>query len=277
MPVLTDTFTLVNRVRIPQIGFGTWQIPDGPAAYDAVRCALDTGYRHVDTARAYGNETSVGRAVRESGLPRGQVFVTSKLPAEVKTVAGARKAFAATMEAIGLDYLDLYLIHAPWPWEAIGKDCRRENREIWKVMEEIHADGRARAVGVSNFDVGDLESLLVTARTIPHVNQIRIHAGAPQEATRRFCRGRNILVEGYSPLWTGRLLGNAELTAMAARYGVTLPRLCVRYVLQKDAVVLPKSTHPASIRENADVDFVIAPEDMARLDALKVTTAGATT
>jgi diketogulonate reductase-like aldo/keto reductase len=275
MPVLTDTFTLANGVRIPQLGFGTWQIPDGAPVCDAVRCALDLGYRHVDTARAYDNEAGVGRALRESGLPRDAVFVTSKLPAEVKTVDGARRAFDATLAALGLDTLDLYLIHAPWPWDQIGKDCRRENREVWKVLEEIHASGRARAVGVSNFDVAELESLLATAHIVPHVNQIRLHVGEPQDDTRRFCRAHGILVEGYSPLWTGRLLGHAGIAAVAERYGVSLPRLCIRYVLQKDALPLPKARHPASIRENAALDFEIAAEDMAALDRLEVSSPAA--
>jgi diketogulonate reductase-like aldo/keto reductase len=268
MRVLENTFTLANGVTIPQLGFGTWQIPDGSAAYEAVRCAIDLGYRHIDTARAYGNERSVGRAVRDSGLDRSAVFVTSKLPAEVKDVPGARHAIESTLAALDVGPLDLYLIHAPWPWSEMGKDCRRENREVWKVMEEIHASGRARAVGVSNFSVADLESLLETAVLTPHVNQIKLHVGDTQDDVRAFCLARNILVEGYSPLATGRLIGNPAIAAIASRLAVSLPRMCIRYVLQKGALPLAKSVHPDSIAENADIDFTIGPEDMAALDAL---------
>ena len=144
--MLSDSFTLANGVHVPKIGLGTWQIPEGEAAYAAVRCALENGYRHIDTARAYGNERSVGRAVRDSGLPRDEVFVTSKLPAEIKTAEGAMRAFEGTMAALDLGHLDLYLVHAPWPWSDIGRDCREGNRIVWKVLEGLY---RAAVAGPS--------------------------------------------------------------------------------------------------------------------------------
>jgi len=269
MSVLDDHFELANGVRIPSLGFGTWQIPDGAAAHDATRFALQHGYRHVDTARAYGNEASVGRAVRESGLARDSVFVTSKLPAEIKTAEGAQEAFEQTMRALELEQLDLYLIHAPWPWNEMGKDCRAGNRAVWKVMEGLYASGRCRAIGVSNFNVADLTDLLQVATVTPHANQIRFHVGHTQEDVVQFCREREILVEAYSPLATGRLLGNADIAAIARAYDVSLPRLCIRYALQRGTLQLPKSTHPEFIRENAAIDFVITDADMARLDGLK--------
>ena len=157
MSILNDTMTLAGGVKIPRLGFGTWQIPEGEACYDAVSRALEAGYRHIDTARAYGNEKSVGRAVRNAGLAPEEVFITSKLPAEEKGYDAAWRCFEATMEDLGMETLDLYLIHAPWPWSEVGADYTRENIETWRAMEEIGQSGRCRAVGVSNFSVSDLK------------------------------------------------------------------------------------------------------------------------
>ncbi len=272
MTALDESSELANGVPIPRIGFGTWQIPDGEPAHRAVLFALRNGYRHVDTARAYGNEASVGRALRDSGLARGSVFVTSKLPAEVKSGEGAQEAFEQTMSALALEQLDLYLIHAPWPWSEIGKDCRAGNRAVWKIMEGLYTSGRCRAIGVSNFSVADLADLMAACAITPHVNQIRFHVGHTQEDVLRFCRERNILVEAYSPLGTGRLLTNAQIAGIARKYDVSVPRLCIRYALQRGTVPLPKSTHPEFILQNADVDFAIATDDMAYLDGLEDTT-----
>ncbi|MFF1632572.1 aldo/keto reductase [Leifsonia sp. NPDC058248] len=268
MPALTDTFTLSNDVRIPKIGFGTWQIPDGPVTYDSVRAALDAGYRHIDTARAYGNEASVGRAVRDSGIPRDEIFITTKCPAEVKDAAGAHHAFERSTAALDLGTIDLYLIHAPWPWNAIGSDHRAGNIEVWKVFEELYQAGRTRSIGVSNFEVDDLESLTAATSVVPHANQIRWFVGSTQPETTAYCHDRDILVEGYSPLATGRLLGNRDIAAIAEKYGKSVAQVSIRYLLQKDVLPLPKSTTPTRIVENADVDFELAPEDVAALDAL---------
>jgi len=196
------------------------------------------------------------------------VFVTSKLPAETKDIEGAQQKFEQTVRALALEQLDLYLIHAPWPWSEIGKDCRAGNRAVWKVMEGLYTSGRCRAIGVSNFNVADLTDLMEVSTITPHVNQIRFHVGHTQEDVVRFCRERNILVEAYSPLATGRLLGNARIAAIAHKYGVSVPRLCIRYALERGTLPLPKSTHPEFILQNADVDFAIAPDDMAYLDGL---------
>ncbi|QHC65479.1 aldo/keto reductase [Rathayibacter sp. VKM Ac-2759] len=268
MPALTDTFTLSNGVEIPRIGFGTWQIEDGPDAYDAVTTALATGYRHLDTARGYGNEASVARALRDSGVPRDEVFITTKLPAEVKDYEGAKASFETTMAALELDYVDLYLIHAPWPWSDMGSDHRDGNIAAWKAMEEIYEAGRSRAIGVSNFAVADLESLTAATDVVPHANQIRWFVGNTQDETTAYCRERGILVEGYSPLATGGLLENSDIAGIAAGYGKSVAQLCIRYLLEKDVLPLPKSTTPSRIAENADVDFTISPDDLAVLDAL---------
>jgi len=271
MSMLDESVVLPNGVRIPRIGFGTWQIEDGPPAYDAVLCALRTGYRHVDTARAYGNEASVARAIADSGLDRARMFVTSKLPAEIKTEAGARQAFEHTMEALGPAAPDLYLIHAPWPWSEIGKDCRAGNRKVWSVLEELYTAGRCRAIGVSNFTVADLTDLMAVAKVTPHVNQIRFYVGDTQEDVTRFCQERGILVEGYAPLATGKIVANPEIAVVARRHGVSVPQVCIRYVLQRGVLPLPKSTHPEFIRQNAEVDFQLTPEDMQYLDNLRDT------
>jgi diketogulonate reductase-like aldo/keto reductase len=272
MPALTDTFTLANGVEIPKIGFGTWQIPDGSAAYDAVTAALQAGYRHIDTARAYGNEASVGRAVRDSGLPRDQIFVTTKLPAEVKDYDHAVASFARTEQALDLGPADLYLIHAPWPWTEIGKDCRAGNIAVWRAMEEFYAAGRVRSIGVSNFTGEDIESLLSESTVTPLVNQIRYFIGHTQADVTAYCTEHHILVEGYSPLATGAILDNPEVGAIAEKYDRSVAQLCIRYPLEHDVLPLPKSTTPSRIIENADVDFTISAEDLAALDALVDTT-----
>jgi diketogulonate reductase-like aldo/keto reductase len=268
MPALTDTFTMSNGVTIPKIGFGTWQIPNGSEAYDSVRTALDVGYRHIDTALAYGNEESVGRAVKDSGIDRDEIFLTTKCPAEVKDAAGARRAFERSTSALDLGPVDLYLIHAPWPWNAIGSDHRAGNIEVWKVFEELYDQGKARSIGVSNFEVDDLESLAGATDVVPHANQIRWFVGNTQDATTAYCRERNILVEGYSPLATGELLDDADIARIAERLGRSVAQVSIRYLLEKDVLPLPKSTTPSRIRENADVDFSLSAEDLAALDAL---------
>lgn len=268
MPALTDTFTLTNGLEIPKLAFGTWQIPDGTITYDAVSTALKAGYRHIDTANAYGNEASVGRAVRDSGIPRDQIFVTSKLPAEIKDYARAQASFEETDAALGLGPVDLYLIHAPWPWSQIGKDCREGNIEVWRAMEELYSAGRVRSIGVSNFNVADIESLVAGSKITPLVNQIRYFIGFTQEEVTKYCQSHDILVEGYSPLATGAILDNPQVKSIAEKYDKSVAQLCIRYLLEKDVLPLPKSTTPSRIIENADVDFTINPDDLAYLDGL---------
>ena len=271
MSALTDSHALANGDHIPKVGFGTWLLKDGDECYGAVREALAAGYRHIDTARAYGNEASVGRALRDSGIPRDQVYVTSKLPADAKTYAKALAEFETTMEQIGLDYLDLYLIHAPWPWQEMGADYREENKAIWKAMEEFLASGRVRAIGVSNFERADLESLLPACTTTPMVNQFKWHIGVDVADTLAACAEHGIVVEAYSPFAHGLIVNHPELVEIASRYGVSAPQLCVRYLLDKGAVVLPKATSADHIRQNAELDFEISDADVTTLDAMRDT------
>jgi diketogulonate reductase-like aldo/keto reductase len=268
MSALTDTFALGNGVRIPQVGFGTWQIPDGPETYDSVRVALDAGYRHLDTAAAYGNEASVGRAVRDSGIPRDEIFITTKLKAEIKDAAGARAAFEGSTAALDLGVIDLYLIHAPWPWSDMGSDHRAGNIEVWKVFEELYDQKKVRSIGVSNFEVADLESLGAATDVTPHANQIRWFVGNTQPETTAWCREHDVLVEGYSPLATGKLLDDDRLSALAEKYGVSVAQLSLRYLLEHGVVALPKSVTPERIRANTELEFELAPDDVETLDGL---------
>ncbi len=267
----TQTQTLANGDAIPVLGFGTWLLKEGPECFDAVSAALRSGYRHVDTARAYHNEASVGRAVRESGIERAELFVTSKLPAEAKSYDRAVAEFETTMRELDLDYLDLYLVHAPWPWEEMGKDCRAQNREIWKAMEEFLAAGRVKAIGVSNFGPDDLDSLLPACTTVPMVNQIRWFVGLDPSETVRWCAEHGVVVEAYSPFAHGLIVNHPEIAELAAGYDVSAAQLCIRYLLHKGAVVLPKATSAAHIQQNAQLDFVITDADLATLDAMRDT------
>lgn len=264
-------FTLYNSQKIPAVGFGTWQIPNGKVCYDSVSHALKAGYKHIDTALAYRNEQSVGSAVRDSGIERSEIYITSKLPAEIKSYDGALKNFEMTMQNIGLEYIDLYLIHAPWPWHRMYENYTKENIQVWKAMEEINKGGRCRAIGVSNFNVADLTAILDNCTIKPAANQIKFYIGHTQDDVTQFCKKNNILVEGYSPLATGKILKNEMIIDIARRYKTTLPKICIAYVLQKDVLPLPKSTHPEYIKENLAIDFEINKDDMMFLDSLKNT------
>jgi len=268
MSALTENFTLANGITIPKIAFGTWQIPDGPTTYDSVTTALKAGYRHIDTARAYGNEASVGRAVRDSGIPRDEIFITTKLPAEIKDAGEVQASFEESSSLLDLGPVDLYLIHAPWPWSEMGKDCHTENIAVWKEMERLYQAGQVRSIGVSNFGVADLTSLIGGTDVRPHANQIRWFIGHTQDETTAFCKENDILVEGYSPLSTGKILDNPEVKQIADKYGKSVAQVCLRYLLEKDVLPLPKSTTPSRITENADLDFSIAEDDLKFLDGL---------
>ena len=271
MSALKEEFTLSNGLRMPKIGFGTWQITDASQSYNATAAALACGYRHIDTARVYGNEESIGRAVRDSRIPRSEVFVTSKLPAEIKDHDEALASFEITMGAIGLDHLDCYLIHAPWPWNDIGRDCSVGNKAIWQAFETIYRSGRVKAIGVSNFNSSDLRAILDGCSIKPMVNQIRYFIGHTQQEVVDFCRGEDIVVTAYSPMATGKILRHPDIGGAAERYGKSIAQLCIRYVLQKGVGPLPKSAHLQRIRENANVDFKISDADMAVLDTLSGT------
>jgi diketogulonate reductase-like aldo/keto reductase len=217
---------------------------------------------------AYGNEVSVGRAIKDSGIPREEIFVTTKLPAERKGYQIAHDSFEESRKDLGLDYIDMYLIHAPWPWDRIGMDCTEGNVESWKAFEEIYDSGKVKSIGVSNFQPSHLQPILDQCKYVPMANQICFHIGNRQEETIEFCKARNIQITAYSPLATGRIIGNKAIVTMAEKYNVTPAQLCIRYCVQKDTIVIPKSTKEERIISNAKVDFVISDEDMAALDRI---------
>ncbi|MCI1983384.1 MAG: aldo/keto reductase [Bifidobacteriaceae bacterium] len=268
MTVLDETYTLSNGVKIPKIGFGTWQIPNGKAAYDAVSGALKSGYTHIDTAYAYGNEESVGRAIKDSGIDRDKVFVTSKLPAEVKNAEDARRHFVETLGNLDMDYLDLYLIHAPWPWSRIGERDDAGNLEVWKVFEELYKAGKIRAIGVSNFDVHDLTNILDNTDVAPMVNQIQYYVGFTEPKIVDFSTRHDMLVEAYSPLATGDLLNNPQMKAMATKYGVSVAQIALRFVLDNGVLPLPKASSQEHIAANAALDFTLDKSDLETLRGL---------
>ncbi|MFD8079301.1 aldo/keto reductase [Streptomyces sp. NPDC059718] len=254
--------TLNNGVTMPQLGFGVWQVPDDEAA-TAVATALEAGYRSIDTAALYRNERGTGRAIAASGIPREELFVTTKLWNTDQGHDNALRAFDASLDKLGLDHVDLYLIH--WPTPARGL-----YGETWRALEKIHADGRARAIGVSNFPVAQLQHLLDEGGVVPALNQIELHPNLPQSELRAFHAGHGIATEAWSPLGQGRgLLDEPALAALAAKHGRTPAQVVLRWHLQLGNVVIPKSVTPSRIRENIDVfGFELDGEDLAAIDAL---------
>ncbi|MDR2452926.1 MAG: aldo/keto reductase [Candidatus Accumulibacter sp.] len=265
----SDRFTLANGVGIPCIGFGTFNMGDGSAVTAAVRAAIAAGYRHIDAAARYGNEMDVGRAIRESGIRRDELFVTGKLPNDSHGHEKTHAAFKRTLADLGLAYLDLYLIHWPNPLE-FRSDWQRANAGSWKAFEELYADGRIRALGVSNFRAHHLDALAQTASVAPVVNQIRLCPGEYRLDIVEDSRRRGMLVEAYSPLARGAAFGRDALKEAAAAHGKTPAQVCVRWCLQHGCLPLPKSSTPERIRENAAVfDFVLSAAEMAAINTIE--------
>lgn len=265
--MLFENYALYNGVKIPKLGLGTWFIPDDRAA-QAVCEAVKIGYRHIDTAQAYENERGVGEGIRTCGLPRQEIFVTTKLAAEIKTYEEAVKAIDSSLEKMGLEYIDLMLIHSPQPWTKFREDVRsfdKGNREAWRAMEDAYKAGKLRAIGVSNFEKEDLENILVSCTLKPMVNQLLVHISNTPEELIAYNQANDILVEAYSPIGHGEVLKNSDIQAMAQKYGVSAARLCIRYTLQLGLLPLPKTENQSHMADNADVDFVISEEDMELL------------
>ena len=266
--MLTETYRLSNGVEIPKLGLGTWFIDDDDAG-DAVRAAIGIGYRNIDTAQAYGNERGVGAGVRASGVPRTELFVSTKLAAEIKDYDQAVTAIDQSLSTLDIDYVDLMLIHAPQPWDDFrGGDYSAGNQAAWRALEDAHKAGTLRSIGVSNFLPEDLDDILEHGTVAPHVNQILVHAGNTPSELIAYCQDKGILVEAYSPIAHGGILTNERVAAMADRYGVSVPQLCIRYTLQLGTVALPKTANPDHMRSNAEVDFAISDTDMETLRSL---------
>lgn len=255
------TIKLNTGAAMPQLGFGVFRVPP-PDAEDVVAMALEVGYRSIDTAAMYGNESGVGAAIRASDIPREQLFVTTKLNNDGHGTDAARRAFDASLERLGLDYVDLYLIHWPLP---------RQNRyvETWRALTELADDGRARAVGVSNFQIPHLQRLLDETGVVPAVNQIELHPQLTQDALRRFHDEHGIVTEAWSPIAKGGVLRDETVTGIAQKYGRTPAQVVLRWHLQLGNVAIPKSVHRERILENFDVfGFELASDDMDAISAL---------
>ena len=261
--ILKEAYTLANGVQIPKLGLGTWFIGDDQAA-QAVYTAAKLGYRLIDTAQAYGNERGVGEGVRSCGVPREELFVASKVAAELKTYDAAARSIDETLEKMGLDYLDQMIIHSPQPWSEFRVEKRyfEENIAVWRALEDAQAAGKVRVIGVSNFLKDDLENLLGSCRVRPMVNQILLHISNTDLGLVEFCRDRGIQVEAYSPIAHGEALKNPAIAALAKKYGVSAAQLCIRYAIELGTVALPKTANPDHMADNADVDFTISREDM---------------
>lgn len=268
MNSLQDAYTLYNGVRVPCIAFGTWKMPDDVAAA-AVCCALQSGYRHIDTAGAYQNETGVGEGLRKSGVPRGEIFLVSKLPnadhGYDKTIAACERS----LQKLGTDYLDAYLIH--WPVLVENQDHVSEDLcDTWRAFERLYQDGKLRAVGTSNFLEEHIETIKANFSIYPMLNQVQMHPQCPQEEMVAYCKENHILPEAWSPLIQGQAFKRELLVETAAKYGVSVAQLCVRWLVQRGVVPVPKSATPARIRNNADVfGFSISEEDMERIASLR--------
>ena len=259
MAGLGPTVTLNNGIQMPQFGFGVWRIPEGEQTVASVRVALEAGYRSIDTAALYKNEEGVGRTIAESGVPRGDLFVTTKVWNSDQGYDQSLRAFEASLQRLGMEYVDLYLVH--WP-------VRGKYRDTWRALERVYEQKLARAIGVSNFQPHHLEDLLAGAHVVPAVNQVELHPLLAQRQVRAFCAAHGIAVEAWSPLMQGHL-DIPLLTRIAERHGKTPAQVVLRWDIQSGIVTIPKSVHADRIRQNADIfDFALSPEDMQAIDAL---------
>lgn len=269
--IFNETYTLEGGIKLPKLALGTW-LMDNEQTAQAVKEAVSMGYRHIDTAQAYGNEQGVGEGIRLSGVPREQVFVTSKVAAEHKSYRLAADSIDATLMAMGFEYIDMMLIHSPQPWVEVNQSENRypeENREVWRAMEAAVKAGKVRAIGVSNFLKEDIENLLEACSVKPMVNQVLAHITNTPFELIDYCMEQGIHVEAYSPVAHGEALKNEKIAGIAAKYNVSTAQLCIKYDLQLGLTVLPKTGNLDHMRSNAQMDFVISEEDMEMLKKLE--------
>lgn len=257
---LQDTITLHNGVEMPAFGLGVWQVKDGAEVENAVKSAIRAGYKAIDTAAVYQNEEGVGKAIRESGADRKDLFITTKVWNAHQGYETTLDAFDKSLQKLDLDYIDLYLIH----WPVAGK-----YKDTWRALEKLYRDGKVRAIGVSNFHVHHLEELLEDAEIVPMVNQVELHPLLAQEELRDYCASKGIKVEAYSPLGSGKLLQHPQLQAIADKYNKSIAQVILRWDLQQGIITIPKSIHEERIVENADIfDFALDEEDLKAVNAL---------
>ena len=260
----TKTVKLANGVVVPQLALGTWLIDDSVVA-EAVKEAIRIGYTHIDTAQAYGNERGVGEGLRASGVPRDQIFVTTKVAAEHKDYKTAAAGIDESLRKMGLDYIDMMIIHSPQPWKEVNQSDNRYvegNREAWRALTDAYKAGKLRAIGVSNFLREDIDSLWEAAEIKPMVNQVLCHVSNTPLELIEYCQSKGIVMEAYSPVAHGEALKNPKIAEVAEKYGVSVPQLCIRYCLQLGMIALPKTANPEHMKSNAEVDFVIREDDM---------------
>jgi diketogulonate reductase-like aldo/keto reductase len=261
--ILEEKYTLSNGVEIPKLGLGTCFISDKDVV-QAVKDAAKIGYRHIDTAQAYENESGVGDGIRVCGVEREEMFVTTKLAAEVKSYEEAVASIDKSLKTLGLDYIDMMIIHSPKPWMKFHENepYFEGNREAWRALEEAYKDEKLHAIGLSNFEKADIDNILESCSVKPMVNQILAHISNTPKELIQYSQEKSILVEAYSPVAHGELMKNQEVTKIAEKYGVSVPQLSIRYDLQLGLLPIPKTANPAHMKNNADVDFVISEEDM---------------
>ncbi|MED3853818.1 aldo/keto reductase [Priestia megaterium] len=261
--MFNETYKLSNGVEMPLLGLGTWLLDDEQAA-QAVRDAVSNGYRHIDTAQAYMNEVGIGEGIRSSGVEREELFITTKVAAEAKTYEEVTESIDESLTKIGLDYIDLLIIHSPQPWTEFREENRyfEENKEAWKAMEDAYKAGKVKAIGLSNFLQDDIENILSSCEIKPMVNQVLVHVSNTPLDLIEFCQKNDILVEAYSPIAHGAVLDNKEIKVIADKYGVSVAQLCLRYDIQLGLAVIPKTANPDHMRINAELDFVISDADM---------------
>ncbi len=269
--ILEEKYKLFNEVQIPKLGLGTWFISDDEVG-EAVKAAVKIGYRHIDSAQAYQNEKGVGEGIRACGVKREELFITTKLAAEIKSYQEAKASIDESLARLGLDYIDLMIIHSPKPWKEFkGDDHYFEgNRAAWQALEEAYKAGKLKAIGLSNFQKEDVQNILGHGSVKPMVNQILAHIGNTPTALIQYCQDHNILVEAYSPIGHGELMKNEEAKEMADKYDVSVPQLGIRYCLQLGLLPLPKTSKPDHMQANAAVDFEISVADMASLQQIKI-------
>ncbi|MGE1115596.1 aldo/keto reductase [Priestia megaterium] len=261
--MFNETYKLSNGVEIPLLGLGTWLLDDEQAA-QAVRDAVSLGYRHIDTAQAYMNEAGIGEGIRSSSVAREELFITTKVAAEAKTYEEVTESIDESLTKMELDHIDLLIIHSPQPWTEFREENRyfEENKEAWKAMEDAYKVGKVKAIGLSNFLQDDIENILSSCEIKPMVNQILAHVSNTPLELIDFCQKNGILVEAYSPIAHGAVLGNEEVKVIADKYGVSVAQLCLRYDIQLGLAVIPKTANPNHMKNNAELDFVISDADM---------------
>ncbi|MGC4378658.1 aldo/keto reductase [Fictibacillus sp. Mic-4] len=262
MKSLQDTTTLHNGVKMPWVGLGVWRVNEGEEVVQSVKWAIEAGYRSIDTAAVYKNEEGVGKAIKEAGVPREELFITTKVWNDDQGYESTLSAFEESLKKLDLDYVDLYLIH----WPVKGK-----YKETWRALEKLYKDGRVKAIGVSNFHIHHLKDLMEDAEIVPMVNQVETHPRLSQKELLQFCKENNIQMEAWSPLMQGELLGDPTLVEIANKYKKTPAQVILRWDLQNGVVVIPKSVKEHRIKENADLfDFELSREDMKKIDGLNL-------